>query len=570
MSVEPPLDVVLCWHMHQPDYREPGGGEYVLPWTYLHAVKDYVDMAAHLEAVPEARAVVNFVPILLEQITDYARQVRAYLTEGGPIRDPLLAALASPALPTDPADRLKIIESCLRANRERVIDRYPAFHRLAQMAGWLENHAAAVCYLSDRFLGDLLVWYHLGWLGETVHRGDVRAKRLVAKAQDFTLHDRYQLLELIGELLGGIVERYRRLAQDGRIELSMTPYAHPIVPLLLDLQSAREAEPQLPMPELTAYPGGAERARWHVAEGLRVFEDHFGMRPAGCWPSEGGVSTAALDLLAGQGMRWAATGEGVLANSLRAAGRRAPKDGKDWLYTPYRVGEQGSHCFFRDDGLSDLIGFTYSDWHADDAVGDLAAHLERIADAGDGRDGRIVSIILDGENAWEHYPENGFYFLSSLYRRLSRHPRLRLTTFSEHLDRAGAAPALPRVVAGSWVYGSFTTWIGDRDKNRAWDLLGAAKAAYDRVLAAGGVTPERLAALERQLGVCEGSDWFWWFGDYNPASTVSDFERLYRAQLAGLYRLLGEEPPGELSEVLSHGGGAPRHGGAMRPGQARA
>jgi len=568
MSADARLDVVLCWHMHQPDYREPGGGEYVLPWTYLHAIKDYTDMAAHLEAVPQARAVVNFVPILLEQIAEYAQQVRAYLSEGGSIRDPLLAALAAPALPTDPADRLKIIESCLRVNRERVINRYPAYRRLAEMGGWLENHVEAVCYLSDRFLGDLLVWYHLGWLGETIHRGDVRAKRLVSKGHDYTLHDRYQLLELIGEQLGGVIDRYRRLAEDKRVELSFTPYAHPIVPLLLDLKSAREAEPELPMPMLAAYPGGRERAAWHITEGLRVFEEHFGMRPAGCWPSEGGVSTAALDLLAEHGIVWAATGEGVLGNSLRAAGKLPDDEGKDWLYTPYRVGKRGCSCFFRDDGLSDLIGFTYSDWHADDAVADLVTHLERIADTGDAR---VVSIILDGENAWEHYPENGYYFLSGLYKHLAEHPRLRLTTFSECLQRADEqAPALPRVVAGSWVYGSFTTWIGDRDKNRAWDLLGAAKTAYDRVLAAGGLTPERRAALDRQLAVCEGSDWFWWFGDYNPADTVSDFERLYRAQLAGLYRLLGEEPPAELAEVLSHGGGAPAHGGAMRPGQARA
>ena len=181
----------------------------------------------------------------------------------------------------------------------------------------------------------------------------------------------------------------------------------------------------------------------------------------------------------------------------------------------------------------------------------------------------MVSIILDGENAWEHYPENGYYFLSALYRRLADHPGIELTTFSEALERCPVPAELPRLVAGSWVYGTFSTWIGDPDKNRGWDMLGAAKRACDAALASGRLGEEQRARALKQLAVCEGSDWFWWFGDYNPADTVSDFDRLYRRHLSNLYRLIGKEPPAYLEQPLTHGGGAPRAGGAMRSGQAR-
>ena len=558
------LKVVLCWHMHQPQYRDLVSGAYHLPWTYLHAIKDYTDMAAHLEAAPDARAVVNFAPILLEQIEDYARQVDGFLTNSVSIQDPLLAALASPALPPAEEHRIALIKACLRANETRMINRFPAYRRLADMATWLVAQPEAIHYLSNQFVADLLMWYHLAWLGETVRRGDARAKRLIEKGSGYTLHDRRDLLGLIGELLAGVIPRYRRLAERGQVELSVTPYAHPIVPLLLDYQCAREAMPGAPLPHSARYPGGVERARWHIREGIEVFRRHFGLTPAGCWPSEGAVSTAALKLLAEAGFRWAASGEGVLRNSLHHSGHAEHRVKEAWLHRLYKVTDSGMHCFFRDDGLSDLIGFSYATWHGDDAVNNLVHHLENIAHCCRAHPEHVVSIIMDGENAWEHYPENAYYFLSALYRRLARHPKIELTTFSDCLKTVAAQP-LRVLTAGSWVYGTLSTWIGEADKNRGWDMLGDAKRAFDA--AAPGLGAEQLERARRQLAVCEGSDWFWWFGGDNPTATVADFERLYRQHLTNLYQLIGQEPPEYLTQVFTRGGGKPMHGGVMRPGQ---
>ena len=558
------LRVVLCWHMHQPDYRGPNGSGYKLPWVYLHGIKDYVDMAAHLEAVPAARAVVNFVPVLLEQLEDYSLQIRAWLHSGKRIGDPLLAALAGPGLPLDFEARREIIRACSRANRNHLISRFPKFSQLVEIGEWVCRHGVGARYLNDQFLADLLVWYHLAWLGESVRENDLRVASLQTKAQGFTLEDRAQLVALIGEQLASVVPRYRALSERGQVELSVTPYAHPILPLLLDIESAREAIPEIDLPELPRYPGGEARARWHIRQGVATFEHYFGIRPQGCWPAEGALCEETLGLLEEEGFRWAASGQQVLNNSLVASSRGGSLP-KDSTYRAYRVHEGRLVCFFRDDGLSDLIGFTYSDWHADDAVANFVHHLENIEHATRGLGNRVVAIIMDGENAWEYYPHNASYFLPALYERLARHPRLQLCRFSDCLSGFTAPPiSLSRLVAGSWVYGTLSTWIGDRDKNRAWDMLGAAKAAFDHAVATHEPPADVLEQWRRQLAICEGSDWFWWLGDYNPSDTVSDFEALFRSQLSYLYQLIGVKPPEYLSEVFARGRGTPALGGVMR------
>jgi alpha-amylase/alpha-mannosidase (GH57 family) len=562
-----PLKVVLCWHMHQPQYRETASGTYALPWTYLHAIKDYADMAAHLEAVPAARAVVNFAPILLEQLVDYAQQIERFLAGGDPITDSLLAALGAPDMPVEENARLEIIRACLRANEQRLIKRFPAFERLAALARWVTEHPGTSAYVSRGFVADLLVWYHLAWMGEMQRRADARIHRLQDKAGGYTADDRRELLAIIGKVVGGIIPRYRNLAARGQVELSTTPYAHPILPLMIDVQSAREAWPEAQLPDVGGYPGGEQRARWHVEEGLRTFERHFGFRPAGCWPAEGSVSTPAVRLLGEAGFIWCASGENVLRNSLTRAGHASHAAKEAWLYLPYTVAGASTRCFFRDDALSDEIGFTYATWHADDAVANLVHRLEEIEQHCRGHEPRVVSIILDGENAWEYYPENAYYFLSALYRRLSEHPRIVLTTYSESI-KTSPGKSLPGLVAGSWVYGTFSTWIGDAAKNRGWELLVHAKRAADEVFAQGSLSPDQRSAAERQLAICEGSDWCWWFGDYNPANSVSDFERLYRSHLTDLYRAIGRDVPEELKRAVTTGGGAPAAGGVMRKGTA--
>jgi len=561
--------------MHQPDYRDSASNEYVLPWTYLHAIKDYSDMVFHLEANPKARVTFNFVPVLLEQLEDYSLQFKQNV-----IRDPLLALLANDNLAGISQEQCHlIVQSCFKSHHEKMLSPFPNYQRLLNIYQLIEpmENEDELYYLSAQYKADLLVWYHLAWCGESLRKNNPVVQLLMAKGTLFTYADRQKLFNVIGETISGLIPRYRALMERKQIELSTTPYYHPILPLLLDFTSTLDAMPNAPLPKNAKYDGGQSRAIAHVESAKKYHAEHLGAEPRGMWPAEGGVSYAALSLMAEQGIEWAATGQSVLTNSLLKS-ELSVGDKHDYLYQPYRI-TSGKHdilCFFRDDNLSDKIGFEYSGMFARDAVNDFIRTLEHVHQSNASENSKVVSVILDGENAWEYYPYNGYYFLTELYEALANHPDIEMTTFSDIVDlyqskqyetKKISAPVLPQVAAGSWVYGTFSTWIGSKDKNLAWDLLCTAKKTYDSVLSKNSLDADQLAACERQLAICEGSDWFWWFGDYNSSESVSSFDQLYRRNLINLYTLLEQSVPEALYSSISAGGGNAANAGTMRRGQ---
>lgn len=570
------LKLVICWHMHQPHYRDGLDGLYRLPWVYLHGIKDYTDMVAHLENCPKARVVVNFAPVLLEQMDDYAKQMRDWLASDVAMCDPLLNWVSGEsAISTDLEQRFEIVQACQKAFAPTMIDPYPAFKSLIMMSQCDENtpfeESKGLSYFNDQFFIDLLMWYHLTWMGTSLRLKDDRVKALIKKGnlgQHFSPEDQRALIKVMADAIEGIIPRYRALMESGQIEISMTPYGHPIVPLLIDFNSMKDALPHAPMPLSEAYPDGYERAKWHMEKGFEVYEHYFGSKPKGVWLSEGAISSASVGLLDHYGIQWTASGEGVWRHSCEAshldhhdiASKRA-------LYQPLQHASQKCAMFFRDDGLSDMIGFQYKDWNPEDAANNFLHNLHNIAEfLGDKVEDHVVSVILDGENAWEYYPENAYYFLRTLYEKLGKDDRIDMTTFSDALAEDIPLRHLPILKAGSWVYGSFSTWIGEPDKNAGWDLLVEAKQTYDKVVTSGKLTASQKQAVTEQLAICEGSDWFWWFGDYNPAGSVKDFDQLYRRHLEKLYQLLGERPPEQLQIPLSQGGGEMDNGGVMQRG----
>jgi len=521
-------------------------------------------MAAHLEHFPKVRAVVNFVPVLAEQIEDYATQF-----EKGEYRDPLLRLLATPegvALTNE--NKRKILDSCFLANHATMLDPFPDYQRLHALFNSLgkpTDNEPALDYLSDSYYFDLLTWYHLAWSGESERVTVKLLQNLIAKGQGYTHADRAALLAWMGTTLRNLLPRYAALARRGQIELCCTPQTHPLSPLLLDLKAGQQTVPEAPAPLSPEYPGGAERVRRHIVAAQKSHTERFGTPPIGMWPAEGAVSTEFAKQLAAEGVRWIASGEGVLYNSLNKANMKVPHPAwQAWKLdkTP------GLSLFFRDEHLSDLIGFEYGKWHSGDAAHhfvEQVANTAKLAPATEDEKQQrpLVAVILDGENAWEYYPYNGWYFFTELYALLSKNEEIRTTTFAALVaERPPPSATLPALTAGSWVYGTLSTWVGDLAKNRAWDLLAAAKTAYDKAFPQ--LTPEQKQAAEQQLAICESSDWFWWFGDYNPGPSVASFDRLYRRNLANLYRFLLLEPPSELENPISAGGGNAEGGGTMR------
>lgn len=566
--------------MHQPHYRDGLDGQYRLPWVYLHGIKDYVDMVAHLEACPGAKVVVNFAPVLLEQLDDYAQSMRTWLKEGGEMSDPLLNWVAgNDCVKKNVHQRLEIVEACQKAFAPTMIDPFPAFKKLIEMSRCDENtqveEASCLAYFNQKFFTDLLVWYHLAWMGHSLRLSDERVQKLIEKGNagiHFSEKDQRVLIEIIADAVESIIPRYKALMDAGQIEISMTPYGHPIVPLLIDFNSMKDAQGNAPMPHYDTYPDGYERSRWHMDKGIEVYEHYFNAKPKGVWLSEGAISPEAIGLLDSYGIQWTASGEGVWRHSCEASHLNAHDiHSKKALYAPMQQGSKQCAMFFRDDGLSDLIGFQYKDWGPEDAANNFAHNLRNIANFIDTEEGgkleeHVVSVILDGENAWEYYRDNAYHFMKALYCKLATDDRIEMTTFSQALADGVKVQHLPVLKSGSWVYGSFSTWIGDQDKNAGWDLLVEAKQAYDVAISSGSLSDEQIEQATEQLAICEGSDWFWWFGDYNPSGSVRDFDQLYRRHLEKLYQLIGQHPPEKLQTPLSHGGGEMANGGVMQKG----
>jgi len=442
------LDLVFLWHMHQPDYRDHGSpaagspgntGEFSLPWVYLHAMKDYADMAGHLERYPGIRCVVNFVPVLLDQLEDYSAQFAS-----GEFRDPLLRLLATPDLGgIDASDRHLLLATCFQANHVTMLTPFPNYKRLHDLYKHLTREdEGALDYLSSAYFSDLVTWYHLAWTGETERRSNPLIASLLSKSEGYDAKDRAQLLASIGSLVSGVIPRFRALAERGQIEISSTPQTHPLSPLMIDFQVARESVPDIPLPVAAAYPGGHTRVLAQISDAQNSHAARFGAPPTGMWPAEGAVSETFVRHLARSGVRWIASGEGVLNNSLAGTGgNRAGNLGATprAAYRPWQLADaEGLTLFFRDERLSDLIGFDYAKWHGRDAARHLVGELEAILDNAPEGETPIVGIILDGENAWEHYPYNGYYFFDDLYGLLAAHPRIRTTTYStllDHMDR---------------------------------------------------------------------------------------------------------------------------------------
>ena len=570
----PKLKVVLCWHMHQPNYREGHNGTFHLPWVYLHGIKDYTDMAFHLENNPEMQAVVNFSPVLLEQLDDYVKELDDFHKlsshRENPLSDPLLSLLAgTQAIPKSTDERKRLFEECKRCYAPRMIEPYPAFNRLMTCLDDAFKHTGnkkdfPLIYLEDQYFYDLLVWYHLAWLGHSL-KNSKKVNDLFEKEHNYSIDDRKQLLKIIYEALSGIIPRYRALSESGQIELSLTPYAHPIVPLLIDFENMSCSSPEAPRPNCDNYPGGIDRSQWHMEKGIKSFEHHFGKKPDGVWLSEGGISADAIELLDKSGISWTASGEQVWRNTcdLNQLNSEEIKN-KKALFRPYQYKDNKTQLYFRDDGLSDFIGFEYSHWNADDAAKHFVENLQNIASFIDEDAAQhVVSVILDGENAWEYYHDNGFHFLDALYKEMTQCNQIEVTTFAK-TSTTVEATQIDQICAGSWVYGSFTTWIGQEDKNRAWEYLVTAKKDCDHAVAKGTLSKKILLQLEDQLAICEGSDWFWWFGDYNPSGSVHDFDDLFRIQLKKLYSLIDRTPPDHLDHPISLGGGEAENAGTMR------
>ena len=548
----PALRLILLWHQHQPYYKDLVSGEYRLPWVRLHALKDYYGMVKLLDEFPNVHQTFNIVPSLMVQIQDYV---------AGTAQDPFLRVAAKPAKELTLAERQFALQYLFQANPANLIGRYPRYRELWER--FLEHKSLperAEKYFQPQDFTDLQALSQIAWFDEFFLE-DADMAALARKGRQYSLDDQRFVIAHEREALGRVLPAYAAAAKEGSIEISTTPFYHPILPLTCDTDVGAVSSPGLPLPQNRfRHP---EDAREQLRRGLDLHETVFGIRPKGVWPSEGSVSEEVLAIAHSLGVEWMATDEGVLG---RSTGVSFVRDGNGRLSTPlaeqlynihrYENGSTTMHMVFRDHTISDLIGFVYSGMPAAEAATHLIQNIKNAAAPvlAQGRDA-VVSVILDGENAWEYYPQSGREFLRRFYDALRHDQSIEAVSISEAIARHRDFGRLPTLVPGSWINANFNVWIGAPEDNRAWDYLHHAREFYNQNASRASEAQRKLAFEE--ILIAEGSDWNWWYGPEHHSANDRDFDELYRKHLSNVYQMLGAVPPDYLAQAIV--------GGEVRP-----
>ncbi len=522
------LYLSFIFHQHQPYYKNLLTNETELPWVRLHGTKDYLDMVLMLERFPKIKQVFNLVPSLLEQVEDYHRHT---------VKDKWLELSYKPAKQLNSQDHHIILERFFSINRERVISTHPRYYEL-----YFKKESGQ--HFTDQDFLDLQVWFNLAWIDPMFRQSNPVLKALVEKDRGFTEEEKKQLLDESLKILEGIIPAYRKFQEQGQIEVIVNPYYHPILPLLYNTMIAKEANLHSLLPEEGKHFAYPQDAQAQINDAISFYRERFGIAPAGMWPSEQSVCEHIIPFFLQAGLKWIVTDEGMLFKSLKHKKRST-----DLLYQPHLLKRKDGEMavIFRDRNLSDMIGFQYAQWQPKSAVDDFMHHLENIAATYKGKD-ILVAVAMDGENAWEYFANDGHDFLEYLYERLSDASFLQCTTISEYLKKFPPVHEIPHMAAGSWIFSDFGKWMGKPQKVKAWECLAQARnklAEIERDPVRKGALKDAWPLIWKQMFVCEGSDWYWWYGDDQP-----DFDLLFRKHLINFYSLLGEEVPHYLHYPL--------------------
>ncbi|NLM52455.1 MAG: glycoside hydrolase [Firmicutes bacterium] len=548
-----PLYVAFVWNQHQPFYQDTAQKKYIMPWVRLHAAKDYYQMAAILRRYPKIRQTFNLTPSLLVQLEDYLQGAEDYYLK-----------VMKPVKELTTAEKRFLLQHYFDIHWERVIALWPRYQELLAKQGYRREPEAveeALARFTDQDYLDLQVWFNLTWIDPEIRAHDPELQALQAKGQNFTEADKKKVIAKQWEIMRQVVPVHQELALSGQIEVMTTPFYHPIMPLLVDSRSALRASPGLKVPKTYSYP---EAAAEQIVKAINQYYHYFNTHPAGIWPPEQAVSPETLALFAEHGFAWTISDEDILARSL---GIEFYRDGfghvlnADELYRPYlvRAGRKKIAMVFRDHHLSDRIGFVYHQMPLDHAVDDLIGRLHRIRESVSGCAGpHLVTLALDGENAWEWYPHDKNVFLHKLYSRLSAESGLITVTVQEFLRQYPPTRELKQIFTGSWVDHSLARWIGSDSKNRLWEMLLKARQTLEEVR--GSISFEQFMQAKENLLIAEGSDFTWWV-DSMPYYQAAPFEALFRKHLANFYRACGKEIPLEVRTPVIY----PKHGEAAWP-----
>lgn len=553
-KVGTPLYLAIVWHQHQPRYyRDLKSGEYFAPWVRLHGIKDYYDMVAILENYPNVHATINLTPVLLMQLEN---EIKMYEEGSSPDIEVRMTLKNADSLTTK--DKEHLLANFFSANWENMIDIWPRYRelrlkRVTNSDGSINFEKTIKLYTVQDFR-DLQMWFNLAWFDPDFQEGEVAlptgkivsVKKYIEQGRNFTEEQKKEVMDIEFEILKAIIPMHRKLQNKGQIEVITTPYYHPILPLIYNTDLAKEAMPTSPLPQKFSWP---KDAMWHLEKAVWKYKEIFGKKPYGMWPAEGSVAQAIVPLVHDAGFVWMASDVGVLSKSLNKGLLSA-----DDVYRPYVVGEGDKTVYivFRDTDLSDRIGFRYSSRSGVAAANDFIRTLYEIHKRfANDPNPHLVTVILDGENAWEWYKRDAKEFFHALYSQLNNSDWLITTTVKDFLEKYPPERRIKHLFAGSWINADFSTWIGEPEENLAWEYLGRVRRWYEEQRKSDKYEKDVLDRAFMELASAEGSDWFWFFGnDQNAPGGDRWTDVMFRKTLKNVYEILGEKYPAFLDSVI--------------------
>lgn len=544
MSQSKKLSIAFYWHMHQPVYQLTSGGDYIMPWARLHAVKDYLDMALWTKKFDKLKLNFNFVPILIDSIIDYgekgAHDIHSRMT-------------ITPEDKLKQEDKIFILNNFFDANYQTMILTNPEYHRLYQIIQTEGTNDTSV--FTNQEYSDLMALFNLAWIDPSYKTSNPELKKLVKKGKNYTLEDRINIIEIQREIIRKIIPSIKKLVEKNKIEITTSPYYHPILPILLDYKNIKKN--QIPDDDISGLKTELD-AKVQTKMALDRIEEVFGKRPRGIWPSEHCVSGKTLELFGSLGLDWSISDEGILANSINF---EFEHDFKGYLKEPYHLLKTYRYktkntdlkMIFRDSTIPNLISFEYQNHNPIATANDLYDRIKvlqsKILSSPDRE--HLLTIALDGENCWENYLEDGASFLKTLYTLITEDETLETVLISDYLDSTKEDKPLNKIASGSWMNRNFKLWIDEPVKDIAWTYLKRVRQDFSNFVKREPLNPN-IELARRELFICEGSDWYWWYGEPNDSGRDSIFDFLFRTHLKNIYRYLDLDTPKYLDDPISN------------------
>ena len=522
--------------MHQPVYQLTPDSDYIMPWTRLHAVKDYLDMLTIIKDYKNIKLNFNIVPILIDSFIRYGE--KGY-------HDIHSRISVKPVEELTDEDKNFIINNFFDANYQFMILPLKEYDRLIHKYQFTKD----INEFSQQEYSDLMALFNLAWIDSAHQKDYPELKALYKKGSGYTLEDRIKIIEIQRDIIRKIIPTFKKYLADGRIELTTSPHYHPILPILVDIADVSTNQNG----DLPLTLGMKKDAEVQIKEALRIIEEAFGVKPQGIWPSEHCISNKTLKLLGDLGIKWTISDEGVLSNSIKFDFVR---DFNGNLENPYPLlkvydYKSGVKVIFREAIFPNLISFEYPNHDSERVAIDLYDRIKTIQNKiqNSPDETHLLTIAMDGENCWENYAKDGAIFLNKLYELINNDESLETVLISDYIKKERHLKELNSIKAGSWINQDFKLWIDEPLKNLAWTYLKQVKDDLENFILL-NPNHENIEKAKRELHVCQGSDWFWWFGEPNDSGHDNIFDYLFRMHLKNVYEFMGQTPPDFLDNQL--------------------